>query len=367
MASCHFNFKGLVALHLDGVSAENAEPLVRRWARWRQDGPPAGAMVIRVSPVEGQLPLAEPPRQFDPNAPFLIREREEGDGWVTFFYKTRPDIFLRLGETIEVRYRSRPRQGGKLYGLLLFVLQLALARRGALLFHGAVVQRGEECLVLTGPEDTKKTTLLLPFLREGWDFLSDDLFLLYDRRAYLFASDIPLREHHFEAMPWLQQQTPGATAFRKTARRNRRLLVWARRLPGYCFPLVSRFFPDPSLVVAVERLFPQNRIVPEARPTGLILLALGETLRVTPLSRETSVARLAHIHRLLFPDYLVLEQMLVIYEHMEPIPYERILAENLAGLNCLGLALPVDGDPEAASNLARKEAVALLASGRQPY
>ncbi len=362
MISAYFCIKNLVALHLDEVDPLCAEPFCKSWSRWRQESPATAAVTVRMTSVGGFPALGEAPRQFDPNAPFLVRERQGGNGWVIFFHRGEPDIFLRLGETIEVGYRPRPRQAGKLYKLLLFVLQLALARCEAMLIHGAVVVRQEQALLLTGPEDTKKTTLLLAFLRDGWDFLSDDLFLLHDGRAHLFATEIPLREHHFAALPWLQKRLPEAASFRRRARRNRRLQVWGRRLPSYCFPLVSRFCPDPSLVVPVERLFPDRARVAAAPLSGMLLLALGETLRAAPLDPAAAVARIGHMQRLLFTDFLVLEELLVIYGHMVPVPYERILAANLAALPSCNLALPVDGDPVVVSRFALDQAAALLAA-----
>jgi hypothetical protein len=362
MESAYFQFKNLVAVHFDGVEASCAAPFCKSWGLWRQESPTSAAVRVRVAPMAGLWKRGESPRQFDPNAPFLVRERQSGDGWVVFFHRGEPDIFLRLGETIEVGYRPRPRQTGKLYKLLLFVLQLALARCDAMLIHGAVVVRQEQALLLTGPEDTKKTTLLLAFLRDGWDFLSDDLFLLHDGIAQLFATEIPLREHHFAALPWLQERLPEAANFRRRARRNRRLQAWGRRLPSYCFPLVSRFCPDPSLVVPVERLFPDAARIAEAPLSGMLLLALGETLGAAPLAPAAAVARLDHMQRLLFPDFMVLEQLLVIYGHMDPVPYGRILEANLAALPSCNLALPVDGDPAAVSRLALEQAATLLSA-----
>ena len=359
MKSCQFNFKNLVALQLDAVDDACAAPFCKSWSRWRQETPAPGAVSIRVAPVAGWLPLGEPPRQFDPNAPFLVRERTGGEGWVIFFHRGEPDIMLRMDDAIEIRYRPRPRQAGKLYRLALFVLQLALVRRAAMLIHGAVVVRSGQGLLLTGPEDTKKTTLLLAFLRDGWEFLSDDLFLLHDGRAHLFATEIPLREHHFAALPWLQERLPEAAGFRRRARRNRRVQAWGRRLPSYCFPLVSRFCPDPSLVVPVERLFPDVACVAEASLSGMLLLALGESLRATPLAPEEAMARLDRMQRLLFPDLMVLEQLLVIYGHMTPVDYAGILTANLAGLPSCRLALPVDGEPSAVYRLAAGQAAEL--------
>lgn len=362
MTSVHFHIKNLVAVHLDGVDASCAAPFCKGWSRWRQESPAPAAVTVRVVPMPGFLGRGEAPRQFDPNAPFLVRERQSGDGWVIFFHRGEPDIFLRLGETIEVGYRPRPRQAGKLYKLLLFVLQMALARCGGMLIHGAVVVRQEQALLLTGPEDTKKTTLLLAFLRDGWDFLSDDLFLLHDGIAHLFVTEIPLREHHFAALPWLQERLPEAAAFRRRARRNRRLQAFGRRLPSYCFPLLSRFCPDPSLVVPVERLFPEAARVATAPLSGMLLLALGETLQAAPLAPAAAVARIGHMQQLLFTDFLALEQLLVIYGHMDPVPYGPILEANLAALPSCNLALPVDGDPAAAGRLALDAAAALLNS-----
>ena len=67
--------------------------------------------------------------------------------------------------------------------LLDHVLPLFLARRGAIVLHGAVLRRGDDAVVLCGPTGAGKSTLSAYATQRGWTLGGDDGAVLHFDRA----------------------------------------------------------------------------------------------------------------------------------------------------------------------------------------
>jgi len=120
-----------------------------------------------------------------------------GEFAVGLLHKRLPDILITLSDPLKIIYRPRPGNQGRLYGVLLFGIQLCLKRKNALLSHGAVVEKNGQTLLIAGHRGSGKTQLLLTLLRRGWNYLSDDKFILHRGTAYLFESRIYINDHLF--------------------------------------------------------------------------------------------------------------------------------------------------------------------------
>jgi hypothetical protein len=85
-------------------------------------------------------------------------------------------------------------------------LYYRLPSKGYSLVHGAAVSNGTGILFV-GLSNVGKTTMALQMIREGWEFLGDDLVILNESgRLLSYPKRINVEMHHLEAYPELIQK-----------------------------------------------------------------------------------------------------------------------------------------------------------------
>ncbi|MBF0311236.1 MAG: hypothetical protein HQL56_17100 [Magnetococcales bacterium] len=340
------SFHGLAHIAGRDLPPFLGETLRHHWSHFLVSAPARlPTETIRLETLPPHHPLAGETLADLPWRPFHLLDRPpQAEEPLRLFYRNQLDLLVYFGpEEFRVLCAPRPGIGGKLLDLLQFLLQLLLARRKSLIGHGSVVAKEGRCLLITGLEDTKKTLLMLEFLRHGWDFLADDKFILHEGEILFYRQVIPLRLHHFTFLPWLNERLK-ADAFLRRARSHRAMQRLGRSLPKPLMPLVERLFPDPSLDLPMERLFPKTRLLQRARPTELILLVHGAAFGPTPIDQSAVFRELGIINELLFDAFLPLERHLVYYGYIPAIPYREILESQLAAVKPHRFTLPLRGE-----------------------
>ncbi|HVR30873.1 MAG TPA: hypothetical protein VMS86_15220, partial [Thermoanaerobaculia bacterium] len=159
-----------------------------------------GATVIAVEP------LADPQRFHEAawkrkNPDPSWAQVDRGEPVAVYRHRQRAGVVVRLGEQLAVEYDDHPSIAKRVVDGILFALQTAVHRRGGLLFKGAVLLKDDGAVGLVGPSGAGKTSLLLHLLAEGWGYLSDDIFLLFDGEAFGLRRYVAFHNHHVLAMP----------------------------------------------------------------------------------------------------------------------------------------------------------------------
>ena len=141
---------------------------------------------------------------------------------------------------------------------------LAYPVEGGLVFHGAGLARGPHGVVLMGQSGAGKSYLTTWFLRQGWDYLSDELICVGDADLHLqgFARPIGLKMWDSATLENLVQMVPGDSEILQTPYG---LFIQARALlksaeasppPGTDPYLNAMLFPRyrPDSPLRIERL-----------------------------------------------------------------------------------------------------------------
>ena len=262
---------------------------------------------------------------------------------VVFNYRGEPDIIVIFSDTIKIFYNKRLKVSSKLYGILLFCFNLVLQKKNGLLFHGAAAKDENNCILLTGHRGAKKTIFLLAMLRNGWDYLSDDKFILHDTNAYLFQTFIPILNHHFDSLPWLAEIIQNNEKFRRKAKLRKIVRNSAQRdLPSYLFPSIERFLYDPSLIIEVNKLFPTCKLIPSAKPSVVIVLSIGPQFKFESTSKNEIIDEMLAIQMLAFHKFSSLAYLFPLYNKSYKYDLKNILDRNLIDPKFLKLTIPDD-------------------------
>lgn len=254
-----------------------------------------------------------------------------GKAAVGFTYKGTVDVLVVPTDPVKVLYRPRKDISRQLDGPLLFAMQLCLRRKDALMAHGSVVIKDERALLIAGHQGTRKTQLTLTFLNHGWDYLSDDKFLLHRGEAYLLESYLYLKDHHLE-IPSLT----GPLADQRPRRATGQTRAWLRSLAFQYLPgripwsLLRRL--DPARQCDVAELAPGAAVHMTGRLSHGFMLLNGRDLEVEPIAHKELVAHLAAINRLLFRDALSMEAMLGLYTPIATDSVDEVLPRNLVDM-----------------------------------
>jgi hypothetical protein len=257
-----------------------------------------------------------------------------GEVAVGVMHRGIPDVLVVPSDPIKVLCRPRSRVTTRLYGLLLFAIQLCLRRKNAFLAHGSVVARDGRGLLISGHQGTRKTQILLTFLHHGWDCLSDDKFILHQGRFYLFESHVYVNDHHFPKFPWLEPAVRRPLWQRVTGPLRSGLRSFTHHyLPGRMPSGLLRRL-DPACQCEVAELAPGRAACMEAKPSHAFVLLNHRGLQAEKISHQVAVSHLTNINRLLFRDLASMEQMLRLYADIDCDPFALVLARNFPDIPC---------------------------------
>lgn len=238
-------------------------------------------------------------RRKNPDAYWVDEDR--GEPVLVFRHRDRASLVVRLGPAVVLEYEERPAIAKRVVDCLFTALQVALSRRGDLFFKGAVTLHEEACAAMVGTGGAGKTSLLLRLLHDGWNYLSDDTFLLIGGTACGLRRYIAYWDHHVRTMPEIFRPARLEDPLRLRSRRALRSLL-ARSLPVDALGVRKlRRLYDPVHRVQPEQLFPRIRVVASAVPSAWILLRPGNEARLSPLPTPVAVDRALAAELLFFP------------------------------------------------------------------
>ncbi len=264
-----------------------------------------------------------------------------------FEHQGKPDVMVVFSDPVKIFYRDRNGIERRVYAMLLFSMMLVLKKKNRLLCHGAVVQHHKKAFLLAGPRGTGKTMLVLSLLRRGWDYLSDDKFMLRDNTAHIFQPFIVLRGHHFSSLPWLGALDPVYEGFARNARRQKRIQTQITRfLPGKLLPSLDRFL-NPCIRVGADAFSRQTRILDSARLSVGVLICHGPQFTAARVSRGEFLNGFGLIQQMAAREFSDLEKMIYYHDPGLGTEPKAILDQNIAADIFMKITLPPAGRPDA--------------------
>lgn len=231
---------------------------------------------------------------------FLITEGN-GETAVIFSYRARPDVIVILSKPIRVLYSEREKISDRLFDALMFCFNIVLCKKNGMFFHGAVAEKEGRAVLLTGPFGTKKSLLLLAMLKDSWNFISDDKFILHGGNAYILYPEIMVRAYYLKYLPWLESIIPDVKNFKKAEAFREWIRVFAsRHLPAPLFPVLSKFYdPYAPVNINTDVLFHDCKIMKSGKVSAVVLLSDGHNLEITKMSKTEMIEHLAAVQRLI--------------------------------------------------------------------
>jgi hypothetical protein len=271
-----------------------------------------------------------------------------------FYFKGRPIVCLHvpraLDEPLRIEFVMGKKTLGRVHTCLMYALLLAFQRRGRALLHGAVFRREEMGLVLFGQRGIGKTQLALNLLRKGWQYVADDKFLLENGVAHSYQQSLLLRDHHFQALPWLRD----VANYDLRAARTRALLrrVAHQYVPEKFLPNEDRLF-NKGKQYNVERLFSEAHICDQVTVTQVMILVGGHELHAEQLDPAQALETISLLQELANDEFSRLTQFLSLFfledasDDYRDVTLRKVLARNLPDLPFMRITVPEDCPSEA--------------------
>jgi|GEM_PF-2732052 len=266
-----------------------------------------------------------------------------GDTGIVFNYRGQPDLILMLGNEITIYYSPRKRNLRRIYGLMLFSINLVLHKKMGLLYHGAAVAKDDISFLLTGLRGSKKTQLLMTMLENGWNYISDDKLLLHNGRMYMFQDTFFIADHHLEALPWLFEHLPERAKRKKGPLKRKvrkQIAAFSRRFFSKHFlPIMEKIY-DPQPALKLQEVFPSCNILKSAIPSNVILLSLGDKIRCSHIASNDVMDEIDAIQSLSFFSMGPLEQLVFFCNKNFSPTVGEIVRKNLGNSQFYRLTIP---------------------------
>lgn len=344
------DFHGIIKVRGRGLSSAHAATLKKNFPQFLKQSPvEEGTYDIEIQPMDEEVF-----RYLDVNlhkkfARLQLDFDRDDEPLVTMSYRGALDMVIQSREKVVLQFRPRNGGFGKFILCVHLCIIIALYRKNAMLFKGAVVSRGDCPIVLSGMSGAGKTSIMLHLLNDGWDYLSDNTYLLSDGHAHLFRKRVVFNYYHLTAFPEVFSQAEYLPEQKKARSRLRRQQFAVRRLPAL-LQREERFkrFLDPFLVRQPEELYPQCKILRRARPKVYLILRSGHTFRVRPIPREEAVRRLAVMHHLTWQAFHPLNYTVELSRGKPLYSLHEVVEANTHETFFHEVTLPGDGDLAAA-------------------
>lgn len=336
-----FNIHSLIRFKASDLSDEVRLLLIDHFGMFlAEQGSPEETTDIVLSAMERDMASALNRHLNQDNQPFKIKQINE-EMYIVSGYRGVADIAFTLSSPVKVFYTVRKGCAGKLFDCLMLCTQFVLFRKKGFLFHGAVLCTQHTCLMLTGTAGSGKTLLALSMLRDGWDYLSDDKFILHDKSAYIFRKQILLRDFHYQTFPWLSGISTMADQRHWLRKRLKQSAI--KHLPGYLYARIERIL-DPFFLKDPLNLFPERKIIQTARLKICVLLQPGFEFTCAEIDLKTALKKLSLIQWLDSPLLETLARQLFLYGYENFLDIDRIIEANLEGNKVFEMTIPAMDD-----------------------
>lgn len=244
-------------------------------------------------------------------------------------HRGQTDCVLRLTPPHVLYFRPRKGCVSAVLDMLFTGLDMVLHEASdALLCKGAVVVRDGRAAVLTGLSGAGKTSLLLHLMRDGWDYLSDNTFILRDGQALCFRRHLVMHGYHLRSFAHLFDSVPTESGLRSTLRSGLRRILPHLPVVLQQSRKVNRL-ADPFIRMEPEDLRPDIHVVEQAEVAMWISLVHSSQFGMQPLTRSQMKDRLQAVLDLNHDDYHFFRKQCALHWRQPLCDEEQMLERNL--------------------------------------
>lgn len=288
---------------------------------------------VLIRPISLNHPLLAKIEKLNPhqNKIFL---NNKGITSVYFFNRKKLDYIIVFDLQVQFYYIPTKTIHKRIDSIINFCIAVPLAKKNSFISYGSVLVKQDRCLLLLGAPMTGKTMTSLSLLSNGWDFISDNKYLLSDGQAFLWENTIALRpKFHLKQFPALQNNEPLSPNVGRKFKFKSWLIEHAYRyLPRQLLPLLDEYAAFRQYhKVQIDRIFPQVRLIERAKITDVLLLSHGEKLKVQPCRLDQCIDEVTVIQKMLIRDLSEFTDLLFLSNKQLSIDARKILANNLSG------------------------------------
>lgn len=247
---------------------------------------------------------------------------------VYFFWKGKAIVSITFAEQIVIQFINHKKMLGFLNKALMFCLRVAFNRQDKLVIHGAAFSKGEQSFLLLGPRGIGKTKISLSLLKNNWNYIADDKFILQEGTVTRLQNKLLLRDYHFTAHAWLASRVnniekwlywSGVRKFLRT--------VIQHIVPEKLLPNEDRLL-NKGVQCSVDQLFPLQTSVNCIQPNAIILLDSGSALTCQQISQGEMITKFEILQKLADAEFNALENFLVLKNAIKPFISKNTLSKH---------------------------------------
>jgi len=264
------------------------------------------------------------------------------NGVVTVYFLCKRTAIVRIcfSRNMTIELVDHPKSLGRLNNALMFCLNVAFVQQSKLLLHGSAFAKNDHAFLVFGQRGIGKTQMSLNLLHQGWSCLADDKFVLNNGDVHRFQKTMLLRDHHFQALPWLT----GVVSNDNKSKLSPSMRKWLRRLIHTYVP--EKLLPNEDRILnhgrqySVEQLFPSNPICKMLHPDAVIILRPAQTLSCHRIAKSQAISHINLLQRLANAEFNSLSDFVAINDGIEPYSLLDKLDDHLSDAPCYLLAIP---------------------------
>ena len=338
--SFFFNLHSSVRINAEGLVPEAENLLLRHFRLFLdKNGLQGNKADILISQLRHKnIPFLQRQNTRDPSA-FQV-SKHNGDFFIVFGSIKKPDILIKLSETIELFYTPKKGCAWRIFDCLVLCIQLVLQKKGGMLFHGSVMNQADKTILLIGPGGIGKSILVLNMLKEGWNYLSEDKFFLFDGKAHIFRDYIPLTDYHFDIFPWLY----GIKSLDKNALRHAAFRKRFKKLAESYLPVQIlqhlKYLYNPPVFTDVADICPSCKIIQTAEPSTALILLPGAEFSVKEVRKEDIIGKIKAIQWSAFPMFEDVLRHLSLYGYESRHDINNIIGGSLGVRRFYAVTIP---------------------------
>ena len=276
---------------------------------------------------------------------FWITEYK-GEISVALDYHGTPDIIIQFSKPLKIYYQCRLNLKRRLYGILLFCIRHVLAMKNCLLSHGAVIKNEGSSFLIAGHRGTGKTLLFLTLLRQGFDCLSDDKFILQNGDAYSVQNFVNFKDFHINALSSVSAPFPKQLKRKMfSSMRDKARSIITNHVPRTFITSANKLF-NPTYTLPYNAFSPETKLINSTRLTKAIFLVNGAGFRIDKITKADFIKKWGLNYIMMNNDITSLKEMIALYLPETDYDPFKIMGHNLNAKLFLKVTLPNDCKPE---------------------
>jgi len=302
---------------------------------------------ILIDEIQSPLNLSVNDKHMRSIFGFWITEYK-GETSVVLDYHGTPDIIIQFSKPLKIYYRNRSGLKKRLYAILNFCIRHMLAMKKCLLCHGAVIEYKGKGLLIAGHRGTGKTQLLLTLLRQGFNCLSDDKFILQNGYAYSMQNFVKFKNYHINTLSSINAPLPKQLKGRMlNSLRDKTRSIIINHVPRAFIPSANKIF-NPTYTLPFNAFSPKSKSLDSIQLNKTMFLVNGNSFKIDEIEKNDFIKSWSLDYKMVNDNIANLKEMITLYLPETDYNPSEIMNHNLKADAFLKVAIPADINPAVA-------------------